>query len=65
MLDQPKCEALFRTDKTFNPEEQEPLLRENPDRFVLLPLEYTDMWEMYKKHIVLDSRRNRFVFRFD
>eukprot|EP00954_Amorphochlora_amoebiformis_P007842 606788-Amorphochlora_amoeboformis.AAC.1 len=28
----------------------EPLLRENPDRFVLFPIQYTDIWEMYKKH---------------
>ncbi|MCX8080728.1 MAG: ribonucleoside-diphosphate reductase small subunit [Bacteroidia bacterium] len=27
----------------------EPLLKENPDRFVLFPIQYTDIWEMYKK----------------
>ncbi|KRY71501.1 Ribonucleoside-diphosphate reductase subunit M2 [Trichinella pseudospiralis] len=27
----------------------EPLLRSNPKRFVLLPLEYPDIWAMYKK----------------
>ncbi|MGB3076998.1 MAG: ribonucleotide-diphosphate reductase subunit beta, partial [Chitinophagales bacterium] len=26
------------------------LLRENKDRFVLLPIKYPDIWEMYKKH---------------
>lgn len=27
----------------------EPLLRENPRRFVLFPIQYPDIWEMYKK----------------
>ncbi|HUM47335.1 MAG TPA: ribonucleoside-diphosphate reductase small subunit [Chitinophagales bacterium] len=26
------------------------LLKENKDRFVLLPIKYPDIWEMYKKH---------------
>ena len=30
--------------------EQELLLRENKDRFVLLPIKYPAVWEMYKKH---------------
>jgi ribonucleotide reductase beta subunit family protein with ferritin-like domain len=28
----------------------EPILQENTQRFVLFPLKYHDMWEMYKKH---------------
>nr|AID23633.1 ribonucleotide reductase b [Hofstenia miamia] len=28
---------------------EEPLLKENPDRFVLFPIEYNDIWAMYKK----------------
>jgi len=28
---------------------QEPLLAENPDRFVILPIKYPKVWEMYKK----------------
>jgi ribonucleoside-diphosphate reductase beta chain len=28
----------------------EPLLRENKDRFVILPINYPAVWEMYKKH---------------
>lgn len=27
----------------------EPLLKENPRRFVILPIEYPDIWQMYKK----------------
>lgn len=29
---------------------KEPLLIENPNRFVLLPIEFDDIWHMYKKH---------------
>ena len=29
--------------------EDEPLLRENPKRFVIFPIEYHDIWKMYKK----------------
>jgi len=29
----------------------EPILSENPNRFVLFPLKYNDFWEMYKKHV--------------
>lgn len=30
-------------------EENEPLLRENPRRFVMFPIQYHDLWRMYKK----------------
>merc|ERR1712036_67923 len=30
-------------------EETEPLLRENPNRFVIFPIQYYDIWQMYKK----------------
>lgn len=29
--------------------EDEPLLRQNPRRFVVFPIEYPDIWQMYKK----------------
>ncbi len=35
--------------------ETEPLLKENPNRFVLLPIQYPDIWAMYKK---AEGRRN-------
>ena len=28
---------------------KEPLLAENPNRFVILPIQYNDIWMMYKK----------------
>jgi len=28
---------------------EEPLLKENPQRFVILPIKYDDIWKMYKK----------------
>lgn len=30
--------------------DDEPLLRENPGRFVLFPIKHTEVWRMYKKH---------------
>lgn len=29
-------------------EQQEPILKENPNRFVIFPLKHNDIWEMYK-----------------
>jgi len=38
------------TAPTIRPEEaHEPLLQENPGRFVLFPIKYHDVWQMYKK----------------
>ncbi|KAF1846965.1 uncharacterized protein K460DRAFT_363083 [Cucurbitaria berberidis CBS 394.84] len=38
------------TAATIRPEEaHEPLLQENPGRFVLFPIKYHDVWQMYKK----------------
>ncbi|KAJ2847505.1 Ribonucleotide-diphosphate reductase (RNR), small subunit, partial [Coemansia erecta] len=31
-------------------ETDEPILRPNPDRFVMFPIKYHEIWEMYKKH---------------
>lgn len=31
--------------------EEEPLLRENPNRFVMFPLVYDDIWMYYKKAV--------------
>ena len=28
---------------------EEPILKENPNRFVLFPIQHADIWEMYKK----------------
>ncbi|KAF2746002.1 ribonucleoside-diphosphate reductase-like protein subunit M2 [Sporormia fimetaria CBS 119925] len=38
------------TAATIKPEEaDEPLLQENPQRFVLFPIKHHDIWQMYKK----------------
>jgi len=29
---------------------QEPILQENPNRFVIFPIEHNDIWEFYKQH---------------
>ncbi|CAE7305580.1 RNR2B [Symbiodinium natans] len=31
-------------------EKQDPLLKENPQRWVMFPLQHPEVWEMYKKH---------------
>lgn len=31
-------------------EKNDPLLKENPRRFVMFPIQYPQVWEMYKKH---------------
>ncbi len=31
--------------------EEEPILQENANRFVLFPIKYHDIWEMYKKQV--------------
>jgi len=38
----------FKSSK-FNDNQDEPLLQENPRRFVLLPIKYNDILQMYKK----------------
>ena len=35
--------------KTEVTKTEEPLLMENPRRFVILPIQYGDIWQMYKK----------------
>ena len=32
-------------------EKDEPLLKENPGRFVILPIQYHDIWAFYKKAV--------------
>ncbi len=31
--------------------EVEPILKENPGRFVLMPISYPDIWKMYKNQV--------------
>ena len=42
----------FKDKESSNPEfdpELEPLLKENPGRFVIFPIQWPDIWQMYKK----------------
>lgn len=43
----------------------DPLLAPNPHRFVLFPIKYQAVWEMYKKHEVYDLVLILFVFECD
>jgi hypothetical protein len=40
--------AHKKSSYTFDPS-LEPLLRDNPRRFVIFPIQYNDIWQMYKK----------------
>jgi ribonucleoside-diphosphate reductase subunit M2 len=42
-----KINPVTSTLKDF--EKEEPLLKENPRRFVILPIQYDSIWKMYKK----------------
>uniref|UniRef100_A0A3B3YV79 Ribonucleoside-diphosphate reductase subunit M2 n=1 Tax=Poecilia mexicana TaxID=48701 RepID=A0A3B3YV79_9TELE len=42
-------EAAPNAVKKSSSEEEEPLLKENPRRFVIFPIQYHDIWQMYKK----------------
>merc|ERR1711924_134619 len=40
-----------RISDTFKKlEKEDPLLKENPNRWVMFPIKYPQIWEMYKKH---------------
>lgn len=40
----------IKADSKLKPEEaDEPLLQENPNRFVVFPIKYHEIWQMYKK----------------
>ncbi|KAI3364675.1 hypothetical protein L3Q82_011450 [Scortum barcoo] len=45
IFDEPAPKAV----KKSSSEEEEPLLKENPRRFVIFPIQYHDIWQMYKK----------------
>ncbi|CAK9029977.1 Ribonucleoside-diphosphate reductase small chain B (Ribonucleoside-diphosphate reductase R2B subunit) (Ribonucleotide reductase small subunit B), partial [Durusdinium trenchii] len=45
---QPKKSSI--SDKYKDLEKLDPLLKENPRRWVMFPLQYPEVWEMYKKH---------------
>jgi ribonucleoside-diphosphate reductase beta chain len=34
-------------------ENEEPMLKENPNRFVIFPIEHKDLWDMYKNHMAV------------
>ncbi|XP_017294705.1 ribonucleoside-diphosphate reductase subunit M2 [Kryptolebias marmoratus] len=42
-------DAESKAVKKSSTEEEEPLLKENPRRFVVFPIQYHDIWQMYKK----------------
>jgi ribonucleotide reductase beta subunit family protein with ferritin-like domain len=41
---------MYENEKDFKID-VEPILQENSNRFVLFPIKYHDIWEMYKKQV--------------
>merc|ERR1712128_349860 len=41
---------LYEDKEKFDPQ-KEPLLREDPSRFVIFPINYPDIWRFYKKAV--------------
>ncbi|KUI60528.1 Ribonucleoside-diphosphate reductase small chain [Cytospora mali] len=39
-----------KTNRLHEEELDEPILKENPQRFVMFPIQYHEIWQMYKKH---------------
>lgn len=57
---------MSTTNKQLTPfdPELEPLLRENPRRFVIFPIQYEDIWQMYKKvRVVVFLVINRSLYK--
>ena len=44
-----KVDIDLKKDLDLNITVEEPILKENPNRFVLFPIQHADIWEMYKK----------------
>ncbi|HCQ29278.1 MAG TPA: hypothetical protein DIU39_03265, partial [Flavobacteriales bacterium] len=42
----PSIEEVLPSNTTLNAEE--PILKENPNRFVLFPIQHDDIWKFYK-----------------
>src|SRR5687768_17917753 len=41
--------TTMETSSTATTAQTEPILRENKDRFVIFPIQHSDIWEYYKK----------------
>ena len=48
-LQKPTCDSSLVDEKSEK--EEEPLLQENPKRYVLFPIQHPRIWEMYKKQL--------------
>lgn len=49
-LSKTKAVRKVQLKDEFNPA-IEPLLQEGPNRFVMFPIQYPDIWDMYKKAV--------------
>ena len=46
--DTKSSDIMYWTDEM---QQSEPLLQHNPQRYVMFPLQYPDLWKLYKKHV--------------
>lgn len=44
-------EPVMASGNSNELDKDEPLLMENPNRFVIFPLKYHDIWQFYKKAV--------------
>lgn len=50
-LEKPSQESIHSTQHSSFDPQLEPMLKDNPHRFVLFPIEYDDIWKFYKKAV--------------
>jgi len=43
--------TVSKAKKPENRDSEEMLLRHNPSRFVIFPIQHKEIWDMYKKHM--------------
>ncbi len=51
----PPTATMAMTAETAAAVSTDPILAPNPQRFVLFPIKYHQVWEMYKKHEVTND----------
>lgn len=65
--DAKKTKVVKNKSKTKTPSEQleEPLLKEDPNRYTLFPIVHKDVWDAYKTHLATDWRAEELDYASD
>ena len=53
------CSILLRMSKNV----PEPLLEDNPNRYVMFPIKDHDIWHLYKKMLIVCGELKRLIYR--